>query len=203
MTANRKLVQLTLVAIGLFLILATYFLYPKITEQKFTKKQILEDESVSIEEEATTSTKKDETNTFKNVEYSGLYDVDNTFTVKSEKAYILKEDQDIVHMSNMLVTLYLNDGRIVNIVSDGGKYNKATYDCFFEKNVKATEGETKIFAENMDLLATENTIKVYNSVSMKSSTGTLYADKIDYDFETKYFKISMFEDNSIKMKVIK
>ena len=26
---------------------------------------------------------------------------------------------------------------------------------------------------------------------------------IDYDFETKYFKISMFEDNSVKMKVIK
>jgi len=99
--------------------------------------------------------------------------------------------------------LYLNDGRIVNIVSDKGKYNKATYDCFFEKSVKATDGETKIFAENMDLLATENAIKVYNSVSMKSPTGTLYADKIDYDFETKYFKISMFEDNSIKMKVIK
>ena len=39
-------------------------------------------------------------------------------------------------------------------MSDKGKYNKVTYDCFFEKNVKATEGETEIFAENLDLLAT-------------------------------------------------
>ena len=106
-------------------------------------------------------------------------------------------------MNNMHVILYLNDGRVVNITSDEGRYNKVSYDCFFEKNVEATDGETKIFAENMDLLATESTIKVYNSVSMKSSTGTLYADKIDYDFETKYFKVSMFDDESVKMKVIK
>tara|TARA_Y100000590_G_scaffold355107_1_gene408719 strand:+ start:1593 stop:2204 length:612 start_codon:yes stop_codon:yes gene_type:complete len=203
MTANRKLVQLTLVAIGLFLILATYFLYPKITEQKFTKKQILEDESVSIEEEATTSTKKDETNTFKNVEYSGLYDVDNTFTVKSEKAYILKEDQDIVHMSNMLVTLYLNDGRIVTITSDRGSYNKVTYDCFFVDNVKATDGETVVLSDNLDLLSTEDSASVYNNVVITANKGTLHADKVEYNFETKYYQVSMYNNEKVKVKIIK
>ena len=34
MTANRRIVQLSLISIGLFLILATYFLYPKLLKEK-------------------------------------------------------------------------------------------------------------------------------------------------------------------------
>ena len=61
----------------------------------------------------------------------------------------------------MRVDLYLNDGRIVSITSNDGSYNKVTYDCFFENNVKATDGETKILSDNLDLLATENFMKIY------------------------------------------
>ena len=32
--------------------------------------------------------------------------------------------------------------------------------------------------------------------------GLIIADKIDYNFETKNFKISMFDDKAVKMKVI-
>ena len=103
----------------------------------------------------------------------------------------------------MHVVLYLNDGRIVNITSDEGRYNKVTYDCFFEKNVKATDGETNIFAENLDLLGTINSVKIYNNVSIDYPTGSLIADKIDYDFETKHFKVSMYDDKAVKMKVFK
>ena len=41
-------------------------------------------------------------------------------------------------------------------------------------------------------------------MSINYPTGSLLrADKIDYDFEKKYFKISMFEDKRIKMKIFK
>ena len=133
----------------------------------------------------------------------GLYDLDKTFTVRSEKAHMLNEEPDIIYMTNMHVILHLSDGRIVNITSDKGKYNKITYDCFFEQNVRATDGEIKIFAKNLDLLATKNFVDIYNEVSLIYPTASLRADKIDYDFETKYFKVSMFDDNAVKMKVIK
>jgi hypothetical protein len=42
----------------------------------------------------------------------------------------------------MHVILYLKNGRTVNIISNKGKYNKTTQDCFFEEDVKATDGET-------------------------------------------------------------
>ena len=106
-------------------------------------------------------------------------------------------------MQNMRVILYLKDGREINIVSDEGRYDKVTYDCFFEKNVRATDGETNIFAKNLDLLATENVVQIYNNVELMYPTGSLKADKIDYNFETKNFKVSMFNnEEKIKMKVI-
>ena len=127
-----------------------------------------------------------------------------SFEVKSDDAYILEEKPDIVYMKNMLVNLYLNDGRIVTISSDEGTYNKVTYDCLFEKNVIATDGETKIFAENLDLLATKNTAEIYNNVRLNYPTGSLRSDKVNYNFTTKFFKVSMFEgeDKVVKMKVV-
>ena len=42
----------------------------------------------------------------------------------------------------MKAILYMKDGRIVTITSDTGKYSKSTYDCWFESNVRAIDGET-------------------------------------------------------------
>ena len=157
----------------------------------------------SIQEDVVKSPDTDQETTFENIQYQGIYDLDKTFIVNSEKAHILKEEPDIVYMTNMHVILYLSKGRVVHITSSKGRYNKITYDCFFENNVKANDGDTKIFAENLDLLATENLVNIYNNVKINYSMGSLQADKIDYDFETKYFKVSMFNDKAVKMKVFK
>ena len=186
--------QLTLISIGLLLIFLTYFYYPNISKNKLFKEQ-------SIKKDFKESTNDDQVTYFENMEYKGLYDFDKPFTVESKKAYILNNEPNLIYMTDMHVILYLDDGRKVNIISDKGRYNKVTYDCFFEQNVKATDGSTKIFAENLDMLATKNSAEVYNSVNLENDTGYLLADKIDYNFETKNFKISMFNDNAVKMKV--
>tara|TARA_B100001123_G_scaffold441485_1_gene582762 strand:+ start:994 stop:1584 length:591 start_codon:yes stop_codon:yes gene_type:complete len=196
MKKEHQKTQIILISIGIFLILATYFFYPYMKKTQFAKNK-------SIQEDVMESADEDKESTFENIQYQGIYDLDKTFTVNSEKAYILKNDPDIVYMTNMHVILYLSKGRVVNIVSSQGRYNKVTYDCFFEKNVKAVDGETKILAENLDLLATENLVNIYNNVRINYPTGSLEADKIDYDFETKYFKVSMFNDEAVKMKVFK
>ena len=197
MKKNQQKIQIILVSVGLFLILITYFYYPYMNKVK-----LMNGQSSDAKLEDTVDSNEQSTS-FKNVEYKGLYDLDKPFTIKSEDALIFKEEPDIVYMNNMHVVLHLKDGRIVNIVSKEGKYNKITYDCSFYKDVKATDGETKIFSQNLDLLASENYAEIYNNVSLIYPAGVLQADKIDYDFETKYFKVSMFGDNSVKMKVIK
>ena len=187
--------QLILISTGLVLFSLTYLYYPTLNKNK-----IQENVSTSIDIKKKLSD-VDQT-TFTNLEYKGLYDLDKPFEIKSKEAYILNDEPDIVYMKNMHVFLHLSDDRVVEITSLKGRYNKITYDCFFEENVNATDDETIITANNLDLLATKSFVKIYNDVRLDYSTGSLRADKVDYDFETKNFKVSMFDDKSIKMKVV-
>ena len=198
MTANKRIVQLSLISFGLFLILATYFFFPKIIENKFFEEETDKDRVAK-----TAMTDSEKHNTFENVEYKGLYDINKPFKVKSEKAYILIKEPDVIYMTNMHVTLDMDDGRVIIITSDKGTYDKVTYDCFFENNVKAIDGKTTVLAENLDLLATEDSATVYNNVFLTNDKGSLRADKVYYDFETKYYHVSMFNDEKVKIKLIK
>ena len=195
MKKKQRGVQFVLVSIGLLLLILTYFYYPSIKKDKLLKDQSVNKDFQKVDD-------RDQATSFENLEYRGLYDLDKPFKVKSKEAYILNQEPDIVYMKNMYVILYLSDNRIVEITSLKGRYNKENYNCFFEQDVLAVDGETIITAENLDLLATKNIMKVYNDVNLDNATGSLQADKIDYNFETKYFKVSMFGDKAIKMKVI-
>ena len=194
MKKKQQGTQLTLILIGILLIIATYFYYPSIKKDKILKDQLVKKDSQKVED-------VNQSTSFENLEYKGLYDLDKPFKVKSKEAYIQNEEPDIVYMKNMHVILYLNNNRVVEITSIKGRYNKRNYNCFFEQDVLATDGETIITAKNLDLLATKNIMKIYNDVNLDNATSFLQADKIDYNFETKYFKVSMFDDKEIKMKV--
>ena len=196
MKQKQKKAQIILTSIGLILILITYFYYPYMKKVKFTDNQV-------VQKDGSNTPNIDQGTSFENVKYEGLYQINNTFSVMSEKAHILNKEPDVVYMTNMHVILYLDNGRIVNILSNKGRYNKVTYDCFFEDDVRATDEETKIFSDNLDLIATEDSVKIYNNVIVNYPEASLRADKIDYDFVTKYFKVSMFDDKAVKIKVLK
>ena len=194
MKKKQQKAQLVLISIGLILILLTYLYYPYINKDKLQNNQLVQKDSEK--------NLNDTQSTFKNVEYEGMTSAMQKFSVTSESAYILDKNPALVFMKKMRVELYLNDGRIVTIISDHGRYHKESHDCWFVKNVIADDGETKIFAENLDLLATKNFVKIYQQVKLIHPTGSFQADQVDYDFETKYFKVSMFGEKTVKMKVI-
>ena len=196
MKQKQKKTQIILTSIGLILLLITYFYYPYMKKVKFTDNQV-------VQKDGSNTLDIDQGTSFENVKYEGLYQINNTFSVMSEKAHILNKEPDVVYMTNMHVILYLDNGRIVNILSNKGRYNKVTYDCFFEDDVRATDEETKIFSDNLDLIATEDSVKIYNNFIENYPEASLRADKIDYDFATKYFKVSMFDDKAVKIKVLK
>ena len=198
MTSNRKIIQFSLVSIGILLILVTYFLYPKIEKNKLEEEKIVKKNKDKI-----VISDEDQANIFEHVEYKGIYNIDTPFVINSDKASITKEELDIVYMTNMNVILHLNDGRTITIASDRGRYNKVTYDCYFENNVRATDGESLILAENLDLLSNKNTVSVYNDVVLTGNKGSLQADKINYDLSTRKFHISMFGDKKVKIKLIR
>lgn len=196
MTKNKKTVQLTLIFIGLILILATYYIYPEISKNKFIEQKLKEDKKVTIE------TDKGVSNIFENVEYNAFYNIKHPFTVQSEKAFILADEPNVVYMTSMQVTLHMNDGRVVVITSDEGSYNKVTYDCFLKHNVRATDGDTIIKADNLDFISNQEKIDIYNNVNLVNEKISMVADKINYNFEKKFYKISMFSDKNVNIKLI-
>ena len=194
MKPNRKTIQFILLSLGVLLIFGTYVFYPEFNKT-------IDDENL-VENKKKTTIDSKKSNTFKNVEYKGLYNADTPFTVKSEVAHILKSDPDLINMTHMKAVIVMNDGRKIIITSDRGKYNKLTYDSYFEGNVKLTDGKTTVLSENLDLLASEDYAYIYNSVSITNENGFLLADKIDYNFETEKYNISMFNNDKVKAKII-
>jgi len=201
MRKNQKIIQISLLSLGIILTFLIYYIYPKINEIKITNESKINKELPTSNEKIVAT--KNDRDIFEWVEYNGIFNITNKYTVKSEKAYILSEDLDVVYMENMKAILNLNDGRIITISSDSGKYSKSTSDCWFEDNVRAVDGETIITSENLDLIMTNNTVTVYNNVVLNSSEDSLKADKIDYNFDTKRYLVSMFGDEKIKIKLTK
>ena len=125
MTANRKIVQLSLITIGTFLILSTYFFYPTIKENKFFEEDAVKDETVKTDDGVS--------NIFENVTYKGE-NAGNPFTVYADRAEI-KENANIIHMKKMIIKIFLRDSKWV-IECAIGIYNKSNYNKFLEEAKK-------------------------------------------------------------------
>ena len=197
MKTNRKLIQTFLVSLGFLIIFVTYLLYPKIEKNRL-KGSVVENEQPLIKDKDN----ENQGSKFEELEFRGFYNFDNPFLIASEEAIIPPENSNIVYMTNIKITIEMNDGRTVIIVGDKGKYNKATYDCYLENNVIASDGETEILSDNLNLLSSKDSASIYNNVVVNNKNGQLKADKVDYNFESKYYKISMFRDERVKIKLI-
>ena len=99
MSSNKKKVQIALLLFGFILIFSTYFFYPKITQKESLQ--------VNTEIKKPLKIEKEQSNVFESVSYEGFYNVINPFTLKSENAYILDEDSNIVYMKKMHPRLIL------------------------------------------------------------------------------------------------
>ena len=196
MKKNVKIIQFSLLSIGLILLLSVYFLYP-IINQKNLKEESSIDKIETDKEKIGSETSTE----FVNVEYNGE-SAGSVFTVKAEKAKIT-DDVNLISMKYMLVTILLNDEKWI-IECALGTYNKLNYDVFCTKDVKATNEKITVFSQNLDLVADESATIYNDVVIIDEDDSTLYADKIDYDFEKKLYKVNMFnKDESIKIKLIK
>ena len=194
MKIDSKIVQLSLLSVGFILILGTYFLYPKIKNNNNVK--------ITIDSEKIIK-KNTESNLFENVEYKGLYNFNQPFVIESKKAHIFNEEPDIVYMNKMIVTLHMQNGKVVVITSDKGTYNKVNYDCFFVGNVKAIDSETTITSNNLDLLSTEDYALAYDNVVLVNDQGSLNADKVKYDFKKEQYHVSMLNNEKVKINLFK
>ena len=191
MSSNKK--QLLLFLIGIFLVIVTYVIYPRLSTEKIAQQT------------TETETGDDISDTiFEDVQYDGFDANGNRFEIISKTAEIKSEDTDITYMKIVTSYFYLKDGRIVKVSSKLAVYNKKTNDIFFSEQVEIDDGESQLYCNNLDVITSHNTIKAYNNVRFNENTNLMTADKIEIDLDQKISKISMMNgDDQIKIKLTK
>tara|TARA_B100000029_G_scaffold514156_1_gene615915 strand:+ start:1639 stop:2226 length:588 start_codon:yes stop_codon:yes gene_type:complete len=191
---KNLIIQIFLVIFGVSLLFFTYFLGSSEKNNLKMKKEIVQKESAL--------SNPDVSSLVENVSYVGSNNDQIFFEINSKVSEIFNDKPDLSYMKNVTATIRLADGRIIYIKADKAVYNKLTNDTSFAKNIVATESDNQITCDNLDLVLTENLIKIYNNINITNKTGVLLADMVKINMLEKNANIFMYDNkNKVKLKV--
>ena len=191
MSSNKK--QFLLFFVGIFLVIVTYIIYPRIGEE--TRDQYLAEKKKKEMESSDT--------TFENIKYEGFDANGNRFEIGSKVAKVESDNPNITYMETVNAYFYLQDGRVVTVKSLLATYNRETNDIFFKDEVVIDDGESQLYSDNLDIVTSSHFVKVYNSVRFSENANWMVADKIEIDLSKKISTISMYTDEQVKIKLKK
>lgn len=192
MTNKKKLLQIGLLFLGLIILFFTYFFnFQKEPVVNVTTKEEIIDNEEFLEEGV---------NRFENVEYQGIDNNGNKFTIGSEFAEFEKERPEIINMENVTCYFTFKDNTVLTIYSDKGIYNNISNDMNFSENVKMDYLENILFSDRAMFNNFENQLLIAGNISGSGPTANLNADELDFDLNTKDLKISMYNEDRVKIK---
>ena len=155
---KNKIIQFSLVIVGITLFFATYYSDNK-EKIDGTAKNILIDDNKLTEETI---------NIIENAKYTGE-SAGNFFNLTAKIAEIKYDRPNISELQGVYVVITLSNLRKIYIQSDKAVFNKETTDAEFFGNIFVTEQDNIITCDNLDLFMSKNLITAYNSVKYKNS----------------------------------
>ena len=192
MTNKKKIFQLSLIFIGLIIIFFTYFFN---LEKKQPSEVVTETETKENEEFL-----EEGVNRFENVEYKGIDNTGNKFTIGSQFAEFKKEKPELIFMENVECFFTFKDNTVLLISSKKGIYNNISNDMQFSEDVKMDYLENTIFSDRANFNNYENQLLIAGNVRGDGPTTNLKADELDFDLNTKDLKISMYNEDRVNIK---
>ena len=187
-----RLIQISLLAIGLLIIFFTY--YEK--DDSLNQRIVSEETQKKIQSQFDDKT-QDDGDIFYNISYSGLDLTGNRYILKSTKAQKNKSNKEIVDMVGVDATFYFKDGTVLRVYSDYGIYNNKTLDMDFEGNVKAEYQGSTLFAQKAEYSNVKSFLTISSGVKIRDIRGTLVADKLLFDIKKQTLSISSFNDGKV------
>ena len=167
----------------------------------YDSKDYNSEKEVKIEKEE--FEKLGEKNYFEDVEYNGIDSNGNRYKLKSQIASFDDKSPELVNMIGMNATFYFKNGTILNVSGNTGKYNNKTNDMEFRDDVKVSQAENKIFADNLDYFNLERLIKVYGNVKGKSLDGNFTSDILNLDIDNQSADILMKNNEQVNINLKK
>lgn len=187
---NRKnkirFIQILLLIISVAIIFNTYFTNEKPKNIIITSKE--------KERLKNTSKQTENADIFYNIKYSGLDLAGNRYVLTSQEAIVDKNLKEIVNMKFVDAVFYFKDDTILTVNSEFGTYNNKTLDMVFEKNVKANYQDSELYGDKIVYLNTDRTLEISENVILNDTRGTMSADNLLFDLETKKVDISSYNN---------
>ena len=194
-----RIIQISLLALGLFIFFITYFNDNKSSPKKVIISQNLKNK---IEEDAQKNLDKEENiNAFYNIQYSGLDISGNRYVLKSKEARTSESRNELINMIGVDAIFYFKDDTILYVKSNNALYNNITLDTKFFNGVEATYEESELSAKEAEYSNSKNFITITNNVKINDPKGNLYADKLFFDIKNKNLSITSFKNSKINANI--
>ena len=178
---KKKILKISfIIFIIIFSILVTYFKYLK-------KNEIVKNKNLEISEKNFVNS-----NIIKDIKYSSTDLQGNEYIILAEEGEIDLNNSDIIFLKNVnaFIKLFKNK-ETITISSNYGKYNTASYDTIFSKNVKIDYIKNKITSNYLDFSMANNLLIISKNVVYTNQENILKADVIKLNIITKDTKIFM------------
>ena len=193
MSARKKKIIFIQSILLIAAVLLLYIFYYNDNENKIEKVEI---DNKKIE-------KLSENNFFENVEYKGLDANGNRYLLKSQIASFDDEKPELVNMEGMKATFYFKDGTILRVSGNNGVYNNKTNDMQFRNDVKVTQADNQIIADNLDYLNSEGLINIYGNVEGQSLDGNFTSDILNININNQSIDFLMNKNNQVRINLKK
>ena len=178
---KKKILKISfIISIIIFSILVTYFKYLK-------KNEIVTNKNLEISEKNFVNS-----NIIKDIKYSSTDLQGNEYIILAEEGEIDLNNTDIIFLKNVnaFIKIFKNK-ETITISSNYGKYNTASYDTIFSKNVKIDYIKNKITSNYLDFSMANNLLIISKNVVYTNQENILKADVIKLNIITKDTKIFM------------
>ena len=190
-----RLIQLTLLFLGTLILYFTYINQNTMKEEKLLSVEKEERVKKMISEGSK------ESDTFYNIEYSGLDLEGNRYIIKSEEAFNKKDSQEIINMKFVEAKFYFKDKTILNIFSDRAIYNSKSLDISFFGNIKADYAGSKLTAEKAEYSNSKSYLIVSDDVKINDIRGSMVADKLLFDIKKQTLEIASKDEENINTNI--
>ena len=183
---KNRVIQFSLVITIIILFFTTYY---------YSDKDKIVDANKNSSTENASKLTEETSNITENVNYTGTNNRGTFFELNANLAKVFYDKPNISNMKIVNAVISLSDGREINIKSDYAIYDKSTNNTNFMGNILVTESNNQITCDNLDLIMSENLIKIFNNVIYDGEKGFIRSDKVDIDILKNEANIFMFEKN--------
>ena len=132
-------------------------------------------------------------NLLSDVNYKSTDKDGNLYNIFAKSGKISKDEPDILILEKVQGIIIMNDKSEIIISSNYAEYNSVNLDTKFNGNVKVNYEDNELLSQNVDLLLTDNLIKIYNNVFFNNKNLKSNADRIQYNISNGKAVIDMYD----------